>query len=230
MRILFIRHGNPNYEKDCLTDLGHLQAAAVSKRLVGEGIEKIYTSTCGRAAETAEYTSKELGLPVTPLEFMREIRGSSFDGTELYAKGNPWENARYMAANGESLTDREWQVHEPFCHSRLVETTNVVVEGFDRLMADLGYTREGEHYRVTGDDTDHTIAIFSHGGSSTAVLCRLFNLPFIQGCAMFRIDQTSVTEVVLSNEQGKLISPELWLLNDMAHAKNIEVDQTYGGL
>lgn len=77
MRILFIRHGNPNYEKDCLTDLGHLQAAAVSKRLVGEGIEKIYTSTCGRAAETAEYTSKELGLPVTPLEFMREIRGSS---------------------------------------------------------------------------------------------------------------------------------------------------------
>ena len=33
MRILFVRHGHPNYEKDCLTDLGHLHAAAAAERL-----------------------------------------------------------------------------------------------------------------------------------------------------------------------------------------------------
>ena len=34
MRILFVRHGHPNYEKDCLTELGHLHAEAAAKRLL----------------------------------------------------------------------------------------------------------------------------------------------------------------------------------------------------
>ena len=32
MRIIFIRHGNPDYEKDCLTELGHKQAEAAAKK------------------------------------------------------------------------------------------------------------------------------------------------------------------------------------------------------
>ena len=55
MRIIFVRHGHPNYEKDCLTDLGVLHAKAVAQRLKNdnEPIEKIFSSTCGRALETA---------------------------------------------------------------------------------------------------------------------------------------------------------------------------------
>jgi len=33
MRIIFVRHGHPNYEKDCLTELGHRQAEAAAQRL-----------------------------------------------------------------------------------------------------------------------------------------------------------------------------------------------------
>lgn len=36
MRFLFIRHGEPNYIKDCLTPTGRLQAEAAAKRLPGE--------------------------------------------------------------------------------------------------------------------------------------------------------------------------------------------------
>ena len=36
MRIIFVRHGHPNYEKDCLTDLGVLHAKAVAQRLKNE--------------------------------------------------------------------------------------------------------------------------------------------------------------------------------------------------
>ena len=31
MRIIFVRHGHPNYELDCLTPLGKLQAQAVAE-------------------------------------------------------------------------------------------------------------------------------------------------------------------------------------------------------
>ena len=44
MRIILIRHGDPNYEKDCLTELGHKQASAAAQRLLSEGIDEIYSS------------------------------------------------------------------------------------------------------------------------------------------------------------------------------------------
>ena len=53
MRLLLVRHGDPNYELDCLTELGHRQAKIVAKRLMEEGIQKIYCSPQGRAQQTA---------------------------------------------------------------------------------------------------------------------------------------------------------------------------------
>ena len=73
MRVLFIRHGEPNYELDCITEKGQIQAQACAERLKEEGIEEIYASPLGRAQQTAEATSKVLGLPIKTLDFMREI-------------------------------------------------------------------------------------------------------------------------------------------------------------
>ena len=42
MRIVFIRHGDPDYETDTLTAEGRKQASAVAKRLLDENIDKIY--------------------------------------------------------------------------------------------------------------------------------------------------------------------------------------------
>ena len=73
MSILFIRHGEPDYENDCLTANGRAQAAAAAARLKGEGITKIYSSPNGRAKETASYTAELLGLRITVLDWLHEI-------------------------------------------------------------------------------------------------------------------------------------------------------------
>ena len=44
MRLILVRHGDPDYDKDCLTELGHRQADIVAQRLLEEGIEEIYSS------------------------------------------------------------------------------------------------------------------------------------------------------------------------------------------
>ena len=41
MRIVLVRHGDPDYEKDCLTELGHKQAAVAAERLLKEGNETV---------------------------------------------------------------------------------------------------------------------------------------------------------------------------------------------
>ena len=53
MRMVFVRHGEPDYEKDCLTEIGKKQAEAAAERLEREGIAEIYASPMGRASETA---------------------------------------------------------------------------------------------------------------------------------------------------------------------------------
>ena len=62
MILYYIRHGEPIYDPDCLTELGHKQADAVSKRLALYGVDEIYSSTSIRARQTAEPLNTEFLL------------------------------------------------------------------------------------------------------------------------------------------------------------------------
>ena len=88
MRLIIVRHGDPDYENDCLTELGHYQAELVAKRLMDEGIQEIYSSPQGRARETAEHFVALSGVgPIKILDFMHEIR-YGWEGA-LYQAGKP---------------------------------------------------------------------------------------------------------------------------------------------
>ena len=49
MRLLFIRHGDPDYEHDCLTHKGIQEAKLLSERMKRETMDHIYVSPMGRA-------------------------------------------------------------------------------------------------------------------------------------------------------------------------------------
>lgn len=228
MKIYFVRHGHPDYEKDCLTEIGHLQAAAAAERLKECGIEKVFSSTKGRAIQTAEHTAKMLGLEVVSYDFMREISWHSIDGTPILANGHPWRLSDISVAEGKTLTDKEWQGKEPYCKSEVVSSAKTVIEGLDAWLLELGYKREGEYYRVVGENTDKTVAMFSHGGSSSVALSHIFNIPFPQICGIVHPGFTSITVVELSNKIGELFSPLLLLLNDARHIEGIKIENLYG--
>lgn len=220
MRIIFVRHGHPNYALDCLTELGHVHATAAAERLKDEGICEIHTSTCGRASETAQHTAHLLGLDIIPHDFMREISWGANDGSVLIHNGHPWYTADEMVGHGKDLTRTDWQITEPFCKNKVVDCVRHVEESFDGWLKTLGYTREGLYYRVTGRDTCRTIAMFSHGGSSSAALAHMFNLPFPYLCEIMQPDFTSITIVTLADEPGALISPRFEILNDCRHIQS----------
>ena len=44
MILYYVRHGDPIYNPDSLTELGKRQAEAVAKRLAVHGIDKIFAS------------------------------------------------------------------------------------------------------------------------------------------------------------------------------------------
>ena len=227
MRIIFVRHGHPDYAHDCLTELGKKHAAAAALRLQDEGIEVIYSSTHGRAMETASHLAEALHLPVTGCDFMREINWGSVDGEPLFAEGHPWDTVDRMVAQGESLVDPDWQNSETFRRNRVVQCVEKVAAGTDAWLATLGYTREGLYYRA-GKDTKRTIAAFGHGGASTAILAHLFNLPFPFVTSTMGPDYTGITIVELPDEEGALVKPRLEMLNDARHIRGLTVENYFG--
>ena len=72
MLLYYIRHGDPIYDPDSLTELGHKQAQALSNRLCLYGLDEIYASTSTRAQMTAEPTAKRLNKPIIPCEWAHE--------------------------------------------------------------------------------------------------------------------------------------------------------------
>lgn len=62
MLLYIVRHGDPIYETDSLTDRGRRQAEAVGKRLLDAKIDRIFSSPMGRAKETAEPACRLLGI------------------------------------------------------------------------------------------------------------------------------------------------------------------------
>ena len=77
MRILIIRHGDPDYERDTLTEKGKREALLLAERLKKEKIDYLYSSPYGRAKDTCMYAAKALNrekdVMIEPLfcEFQR---------------------------------------------------------------------------------------------------------------------------------------------------------------
>ena len=55
MKIIFIRHGEPNYEIDSLTEKGWREAEMLSKRTAKWNVTDLYCSPLGRAKDTASF-------------------------------------------------------------------------------------------------------------------------------------------------------------------------------
>ena len=72
MLLFYVRHGDPIYDPDSLTPLGHLQADAVAKRLARYGIDEVYASSSNRAQLTAKPTCEILKRTPIILDWCNE--------------------------------------------------------------------------------------------------------------------------------------------------------------
>ena len=218
MRIIFVRHGEPNYEKDCLTETGKKQAAAAAIRLEREGIEEIYASPQGRASQTAAYTAERLGLPVRTLDYMHEI---SWGGPGIPQEGHPWTLSDWMISREDFDFYREdWRQHPYFKGNAAVRYLDEISVKFDAFLREQGYRHEGTRYYCE-TDRQKTIALFSHGGSGACVLSHLLALPFPYVCTVMPYEFTSVIILEFPVRKGEYVHSRIELFNDAAHILDI---------
>ena len=224
MKIFFIRHGEPDYVHDCLTEAGKRQADGAARRLETEGIQSIFSSPNGRAMQTAQPLCGLLGLSMTVLPFMHEI---DWGGENVPEGGHPWTlGSLLLTRENWCPTVENWEEHPFFKNNIAREYVHSVGDAFDRFLLEHGYERDGNRY-LCHTEKEETAAIFYHGGSGACVLSRLLNLPFPWVCAVMPYDFTSVTAITLDPAAGQHVFARLSLFNDCAHWKKNQVSPIF---
>ena len=220
MLLYIIRHGDPIYNPDSLTELGHKQAEALAKRLSLHGLDKIYSSPMIRAQQTAEPTCRALGLGYEIEEWASEDRAHeelSIDfggGRYTWCFSQPPTNF----FNEETAKRDDWYNIEAFHGDpeRFKKGMEQVIKGGDDFLARLGYVREGMHYRVERPNDDR-VALFCHEGISGIWLSHLLNVPPQMLWSFMRFSHTGVTILNFLNYSNGITSPEVLCVSDLSH-------------
>ena len=73
MKLLIVRHGDPDYTIDSLTEKGWKEVEFLSEKLSKLDIKDFYVSPLGRAKDTASLTLKKMNRTATECDWLREF-------------------------------------------------------------------------------------------------------------------------------------------------------------
>jgi probable phosphoglycerate mutase len=206
MLFIYIRHGEPIYDPDGLTELGKRQAEDVARHLEVEGVDKIFSSTSNRAIETALPTAKRLNKEITYLDFANEKHVWE-NLTVNNAAGKMWlfqSQKTIELFHTQELIDLgyKWYEHPQFNNGPFKDEVIRIQQESDRFFADLGYLNLGNgKYKVIKENNDKVV-MFAHQGFGYAFLSLLLNIPYPIFCTHFELGHAEITLVEFKNENG----------------------------
>lgn len=233
MRILLIRHGDPDYVHDTLTSPGKVEADLLAGRLVKETISAFYVSPLGRAKRTARPTLEALGRTAVEKPWLEEFDAKlQVDGSEFLQASFPdtrkrpdgsfrpricWDMVPAAWRNDPAYYGKEsWRETVVAEHSRMAQEYDRICSGLDELLAEYGYIRDGGLYRTQEGRMD-TIVLFCHFGVSCVMLSHLLGIsPHILLHSLC-LAPTSVTEIYSEERQKGIVTFRVTKIGDISH-------------
>ena len=180
MILHIIRHADPDYANNTITEFGKQEAEALAVYMRNVPLDKIYTSPLGRAIDTALPTCREKGLGHTVLpwtaESMDYMRPCDMPG-----------NCSYTFTLTEGVRDFTDLTSESRNGS-----IEMLVQNSDAFLTSLGYERCGARYKVLRRN-DENIAVFCHGGFGAAWISHLLLRPAQLSWLDIRLQTTGIT-------------------------------------
>lgn len=195
MKLMFVRHAEPWYAIDSLTEKGHREAALLAERLSQLDVKAFYTSPLGRARETARYTLEKIGREAEVLPWLAEFRGRSID-PENGRQRIPWDYKPTLWMPHKTLRDEDrWQEDPLFAGSDVQQIWEETKAGLDALLGRHGFTRDGFLWRAE-DNRPETLVLFCHFGITAACMGYLLGISPMVLWHCFCAQPSSVTTLV----------------------------------
>lgn len=217
MRILIVRHADPNYAIDSLTEKGWQEAELLSQRLSKLTVKAFYVSPLGRAKDTASLTLKKLNMTAEECPWLREFAPCIKRTDPSQTAPNCWDWLPAEWTEQEILFDRNrWHEQEAMKEGGVGEEYDWVVSSFDEILARHGYVREKGYYRVEESNQD-TIVFFCHFGVSCVLLSHLMNVSPMILWHQFCSAPSSVTTLYTEERRKGIASFRATSMGDISH-------------
>ncbi len=218
MRILIVRHGDPDYEKDSLTEKGRREATLLAQRLKGEKLDYIYSSPLGRAKLTCEYTAKAMGrekdIVVKP--WLKE-----FGYPVLLPTGEKrdvlWDMLpEFWTKDDKLYSAKAWLDKDYYQKADIPNKYFEVTRNLDALLKEHGYAREGRLYKTEKGHRD-TLIFFCHFGLEMILLSHLLNISPVVLTHHFVAPPTSVTTLYSEERREGVVTFRCAGFGDVSH-------------
>lgn len=216
MKLLIIRHADPDYKKDSLTEKGWREAELLSNRISAMDIKEFYVSPLGRARDTANVTLKKMDRTAEVLPWLREFHAPIYD-EKLGRERICWDFfPQEWTAINEYYNKDLWHTVPVMKKGNVISEANKVFEGIDKIIEKNGYVREGNLYRAISPNRD-TIVLFCHFGVECLILSHLLGIsPVVlwHGCCAL---PTSVTTLVTEERVKGIAYFRMIAFGDTSH-------------
>ncbi len=220
--LYYIRHGDPLYNPDSLTELGKWQAEAVGKRIAVHGVDTIYSSTSNRAYQTAVPLSELTKNDIEQLDFLNERHAwkyfavSQDDGTVSWL----YQQARFrslLATEDVFRMGHRWYDHPAFAPYDFKAGVDFFEKSIDNFLLSLGYKHDREnHCYAALKENNARVAIFAHEGIGSVFLSSVLDIPYSTFAAHYAMSHTGVT-VIKFDSVGESIVPQMLCFSNDAH-------------
>lgn len=206
MFLYIIRHADPDYANNTITEFGWEEAHALADWLKDIHIDKIYTSPLGRAIDTAKPTLEIKGMTSEILPWTEE----SMDYMESHQL-KPDSDCSYSFSVQKGVYD-----FKDFMQTERMKTVENMQKCSDEFLASLGYERNGAFYKITRNN-DESIAVFCHGGFGVAWISHLLNTAPGVMYPNISLNTSSVTTFEFRNASEGFVRPVLRRLGEITH-------------
>ncbi len=206
MKLYIIRHADPDYANNTITEFGWQEAHALSDWLKDVHIDKIYSSPLGRALDTASPTCKKKGMELVILPWTEE-------SMEYMQRLEYTDNCSYKFSPKEGVHD-----YVDFADHERMSFIDGMVKSSDEFLASMGYERHGAFYKITAHN-EQAIAIFCHGGFGSAWINHLLGMAPAAGWHNIALCTSSVTTVEFNNSESGYTRPVLRHLGEVHHIR-----------
>jgi len=214
MKLLIIRHADPDYERDSLTEKGWKEAELLSNKLATMDIKEFYVSPLGRARDTANVTLSIMNRTAEVLPWLREF--NVYD-KELGRERICWDLLPQDWTIVSEYYDKDlWHTAPDMKKCDVISEAKKVYEGIDRILEKNGYVREGNLYRAVKPNRN-TIVLFCHFGVECVILSHLLGIsPVVlwHGCCAL---PTSVTTLVTEERRKGIAYFRMLAFGDTSH-------------
>lgn len=216
MKLLIVRHADPDYSIDSLTPTGWKEAELLAERLSKLDVKAFYVSPLGRAKDTASFTLKKLNREATECDWLREFT-PRISRPDKEADSITWDWLPSDWTKEARYYDRSsWHTTEIMAAGHVGDEYGRVIAGFDKLLASHGYEREEGYYRAVHANTD-TIILFCHFGLECVLLSHLFGVsPMVLWHGMCAAP-SSVTTLVTEERREGIAYFRMGSFGDVSH-------------